>query len=332
MAAGLVLSGIVAAAGVLAIGPALRNRGSPPVTGWDTRGRLSGLPWLSGVHLANELAPYLAFGAWRDRPVDVALVFTSRDRGWGPISEPDWPVDDFAAFPGKLVISQPTFPEGQGSNAACARGAYDEHWRRFGSFLTRKNRADSIVRIGWEFNGMYMYWHADADARNFTECFRRIAVAIRSANPKVRIDWTFNAHSSPVPASGNPWDAYPGDAYVDVVGIDAYDHYPPARDEAAWQRQCDSVNGLCDLIRFARAHGRKVGVGEWGVTSCGGDAGGDNPFYVRKMYDSFMTNADVIGYESYFHDSSPDNVCSTIMYGGRNARSAAEYKRLFGRS
>ncbi len=311
---------------------AVTARGSLPVTVWDTRGKLSGLPWLSGVHMANELPPYLAFGAWRGRPIDVAMVFTIRDQGWGPISEPSWPLDDFAPFPGKLVISQPPFPEGQGGNAECARGAYDGHWRQFGAFLVRKNRADSIVRIGWEFNGTYMYWHADANAKNFTECFRRIATAIRSTDPMVKIDWTFNAHNSPVPSSGNPWDAYPGDEYVDVVGIDAYDHYPPSRDEATWKRQCESANGLCHLIRYAREHSRKVGVGEWGVTSCSGDGGGDNSFYVRKMYDTFVANADVMGYESYFHDSAPDNVCSAIMNGGQNARSAAEYRRLFGGS
>jgi hypothetical protein len=48
------------------------------------------------------------------------------------------------------------------------------------------------------------------------------------------------------------------------------------------------------------------------------------------MYETFMANQDVMGYESYYHDGAPNNVCSTIMNGGQNPRSSAEYKRLFG--
>lgn len=308
---------------------------SPPPAGGggspiDSRGTLSGLPWMSGVHPSNELGPYLAFGQWRGRPIDVALVFTQRDAGWGPLVEPNWPVNDFASFKGKLIISQPMYPKGQGNTAECARGAYDQHWKKFGSFLVSKGRADSIVRIGWEFNGTFMYWHTDPDPTNFKECFRRVATAIRSTDPQVKIDWTFNAHNSPVPNGGTPWPAYPGDEYVDYIGIDPYDHYPPSRDEATFRRQCEDPNGLCYAMKFAREHGKKVGVGEWGVASCSGNGGGDNPLYIRMMWQTFVANADVMGYESYYHDSLPGNVCSTIMNGGQNPKASAEYKRLWG--
>jgi hypothetical protein len=284
---------------------------------------------MSGVHPSNELAPYLAFGSWRGRPIDVAVVYTARDGGWEPIVNPKWPVGDFASFQGRLVISQPTFPKGQGTNADCASGAYDAQWKRFGTFLVQNNRADSIVRLGWEFNGNYMYWHTDGSGSQFAECFRRVATAIRSTDPNVLIDWTINAHNSPVPTSGNPFDAYPGDQYVDFVGIDPYDHYPPSKDEATWNRQCNDENGLCYFMQFARQHGKKVGVGEWGVASCSGNGGGDNPFYIQKMWDTFVANADVMGYEAYYHDAAPNNVCSTIMNGGQNPTSSALYRRLW---
>jgi hypothetical protein len=301
-----------------------------PRTGLDTRGKLSGLPWMSGVHPSNELEPYLAFGQWRGRPIDLALVFTIRDGGWSQLQEPRWPVDIFKPFQGTLVISQPMYPEGQGNNADCARGAYDGNWKAFGSFLVNNGRADSIVRIGWEFNGDFMYWHTDADPSSFKECFQKVAAAIRSTDPQAKIDWTFNAHGSPVPSTGTPWAAYPGDQYVDFVSIDSYDHFPPSKDEATWNQQCNDPNGMCYAMKFAREHGKKVGVGEWGVASCSGNGGGDNPFYIKKMYETFMANQDVMGYESYYHDPSPNNVCSTIMGGGQNPQSSAEYKKLFG--
>ncbi|SNQ49179.1 conserved hypothetical protein [Frankia canadensis] len=295
----------------------------------DGAGPQSGLPWLSGFQ-AHTLGPLQDFGNWRGRANDLVHVYTDRTSGWGGLVEPTWPVDVFKGFAGKLVISQPTYPKGQGSNGECAKGAYDSQWAKFGSFLVQHGRADSIVRIGWEFNGTFMYWHTDADATTFRTCFQKISAAIRSTDPQVKIDWTFNAHNSPVPSGNSPWSAYPGDEYVDYVGIDSYDHFPPSSDEATWNKQCEDVNGLCYVIRFAREHGKKVGVGEWGVASCSGNGGGDNPFYIQKMFETFKAASDVMGYDAYFADPTPGNVCSTITNGGQNPKSAAEYKKLFG--
>ncbi|WP_232295583.1 beta-mannanase, partial [Parafrankia sp. EUN1f] len=184
--------------------------GSTPAT----PGKLSGLPWMSGVYPSHILAQVLSFGNWRGRPNDVAHVFTVRSKGWSAMVEPRWPLDLYKGFQGTLIISQPTFPKGQGNNAACARGEYDRYWKTFGTFLKNNGRAASIVRIGWEFNGTFMYWHADNAGTEFRDCFRKISTAIRSTDPEVKIDWTFNAHASPVPKTGTPWAAYPGDEYV----------------------------------------------------------------------------------------------------------------------
>ncbi len=312
--------------------PSPATQPAPAGSGGGTGGAHSGLPWMSGVYPSHVLSQVLSFGNWRGRPNDVAHVFTVRTKGWSAMVEPRWPLDLYKGFQGKLVISQPTYPKGQGNNAACARGEYDEHWKKFGTFLKNNGRADSIVRIGWEFNGTFMYWHSDAAGTQFRDCFRRISTAIRSTDPEVKIDWTFNAHASPVPNGGSPWAAYPGDEYVDYVGIDSYDWYPASRNEAEWNRQCDNPNGLCYLLDFARQHGKKVGVGEWGVASCSRGGGGDNPFYIQKMYDTFMEYKDVMAYEAYFHDAAPGNVCSTIQNGGQNPKASATYKRLFGRA
>jgi hypothetical protein len=295
----------------------------------NTAGKLSGLPWMSGVHPANEMQPYIDFGTWRGRPVDLAHVFTIREQGWDPIVEPGWPVNDFANFPGKLVISQPLYPEGAGNNADCAAGAYNDQWKRFGTFLVNANRADTVVRLGWEFNGTFMYWHVDADPTNWVKCWQNVASAIRSTDPQVKTDWTFNAHGSPVPDGGTPWPAYPGDQFVDYIGIDSYDMFPPSPDDATFDRQCNDPNGLCYAASFARQHGKKLSIGEWAVTSCSGDPGGDNPLYIKKMWETFVANKDVMGYESYYDDPMMGNVCSTIMNGGQNPSASAEYKKLW---
>ena len=40
-----------------------------------------------------------------------------------------------------------------GDMEACATGVYNGLWEEFGEVLIARDRADSIVRVGWEFNG-----------------------------------------------------------------------------------------------------------------------------------------------------------------------------------
>ncbi|MEK7571045.1 MAG: glycosyl hydrolase [Patescibacteria group bacterium] len=301
----------------------------------------SDLPWASGVHTANELQPHLDFGTWRGNPTDVIVAsFNVRDAGWGSLTKPTNIFDglNYKSYDGILVLSVAMYPQGQGNNAACASGAYDNYWKEAGSYLDSigRNSPSTIIRIGWEFNGDFMYWHSDADPTNFKTCWNNVAKAIRSTAPNVLLDWTFNAHGSPFPASGNPFDAYPGDEYVDIIGIDSYDHYPPSHDQAAWDNQCNTNNGLCYVINFAREHGKLFSVAEWGVAVGSADGGGDNPFYIEKMFETFMENRDILAYEAYYNapiSIEPGNVGSGIYPAAGSVdapQSSAKYLELFG--
>jgi hypothetical protein len=338
---------LVAVAVVIAIAAAC-TPSPPPITPPGP----SGLPWPSGVHSDNPLDENQRFGDWRGRPLDVAHTFTTRDGGWGPLINPDNFLVDlgWASFDGILVISQPMYPQNVGANnAACAAGDYDSHWRDFGTYLHDLGRDNdrTVVRIGWEFNGDFMYWHTDGDPTNFKSCWRHVAQAIKSTAPNVLADWTLNGHGGPVPASGNMYDAYPGDDVVDIVGMDSYDMYAAPRGASSltdeeFRIQCEAPNGhgLCDLAGFARDHGKKLSVGEWGVLgTCGGatqggNAEADNPVYVRNMAHFFFQNQDILAYEAYYDDPIPGNVCSTLYRsnsdGSGNPRASAAYLECFG--
>jgi hypothetical protein len=284
--------------------------------------------WPSGAHPGNPLQVYLDWGTWRGHPLDVAHVYTDRT-SWQGLSAPGWPIDDFAPFDGLLVMSQPLFPEGvAGSLAACAAGDYDDAWAEFGRFVVDHDRADIVVRLGWGFNDPQKEWRAGADPAQWIACFRRVVTAIRAANPRVRIDWTVNSYDSPIPASGDPYDAYPGDAYVDIIGMDVYDHRPPARDEAEWDARCEQPFGVCRLFEFARSRDKQAAVGEWGVASCGDEPGGDNPFFVQKMFETFAENDDLLAYEAYFEDVDA-GVCSSLRRD-QNPRASERYRLLYG--
>ncbi len=287
-----------------------------------------GVRWSSGAN-GNYPADVNAWSKFTGRVPDTAILFTDR-RDWYHIVAHNWPVGAFtrAEFPGRISVAQPLFPR-DGDEGSCARGDYDGHWAEFGRTLTKFGRSDAYVRLGWEFNGDWFWWYV-RDAETWKACFRKAATAIRSTAPDVKIEWNMTAHRDHVPEGGaGVWDAYPGDSYVDVVSIDAYDSYPASVTQKIWDAQCHQKAGLCTVIQFAREHGKPFAVPEWGlVRSAGG--GGDNPFYIQKMYETFAANADALAYEAYYNNAEPDNVRSSLYEPVLNPDSRQRYLELFG--
>ncbi|CAO5181205.1 hypothetical protein FAIPA1_40065 [Frankia sp. AiPs1] len=294
-------------------------------------------PFPTGV-AAHSLAQANAWADFRGRPNDVVVMYTDRS-SWSAITSP-WigrGTSTFAGFAGTWVITQPLFPDSgpqRGNLTDCAAGSYDSYWRQFGRWLVAQGRGDSFVRLGWEFNGLWFAWAA-TDPQAWVQCFQHASVAVRSTSPSVRIDWNLNAHGSTT--SVEAFDLYPGDRYVDVIGVDSYDQYPSSPTAAAFDDQCNGDAGLCQVITFARTHNKLFSVPEWGVVSRQGTkagrvgaAGGDNPVYMQKMYETFVQNADILAYEAYFSDSAMDNVRSSLVNPDLNPASAAVYQRLWG--
>jgi beta-mannanase len=285
---------------------------------------------MSGVS-AGTLAQADQWSAFRHRPIDVIVTFADRSN-WETITHP-WlgaGAGKFAGFAGTWVISQPFFPTSDGNIGSCASGAYNGHWQEFGRWLTGQGRADTIIRLAWEPNGSWFPWSALDEPGSWVGCFRQVVGAIRQTDPQVRIDWTINSHTD------GAFDVYPGDAYVDIIGIDTFDMWPASTDESSWKTQCNETEGLCSVIKFARAHNKKFSVPEWGLvgkydTGAGaaGQSGGDNPFYIRKMHETFLANADVLSYEAYFNNSDAGNVHSSLTNPTEQPSGAQTYASLW---
>ncbi|OAA24258.1 Glycosyl hydrolase family 26 [Frankia sp. EI5c] len=285
----------------------------------------------SGV-AAHSMAEVRAWAEFRGSPVDVAVTYTERN-SWDAIVNP-WMGRTFASYPGDLVISVPLFPdEGpqKGSLTACAAGDYDARWRQFGRWLVAQGRGDSFVRLGWEFNGDWFAWRASENPGAYVQCFRNASSAIKATSPKARIDWNLNAHG---PGYRDAFSIYPGDNYVDVIGIDSYDQYPPSYTVGDFERQCNDSDGLCQVISFARQHNKLFSVPEWGVvsqqdTKAKMNAGGDNPLYIQQMFSVFQRNADILAYEAYFSEGASGNVRSSLVNPNQHPNSSATYQRLW---
>lgn len=186
------------------------------------------------------------------------------------------------------------FPEGGGySLDDCAKGRYDAHWSDLARNLVAGGLASAVVRPGWEFNGDWYAWSANGHVSQYVGCFRHIVTTMRaSLGQHFRFDWNPNLGAGKFPAE----QAYPGDAFVDYVGVDAYD-------TASWNALYRGDHGLRFWSRFAAQHHRSMAIPEWGVA--GGEGGrGDDPAYIDHML-SFMTTAkNHVAYEQYFDVTS----------------------------
>ncbi|WP_328470286.1 glycosyl hydrolase [Actinoplanes sp. NBC_00393] len=258
-----------------------------------------GLSGVNGFPILNT-ASVESFCKARGRACNVTQTYTDRTSYESMTRGTGWTFDFFSGFDGVLVVSQGLVPnKGEDQLDDCAAGDYDQHWRDFGSLMVRHGRGDSVIRLGWEMNEESMGWRA-LDTKDYIACYRRAADAIRSTNPEVVLDWTINAHNTPDELCGGlTTSCYPGDEYVDIIGIDNYDHWPWSPAKADFDATADRQDGLNWLFSFARQHGKLFSVGEWGVMPFS-DAKKDNPPFIEWMHGWFAEHAPYLAYEAYF--------------------------------
>ena len=121
--------------------------------------------------------------------------------------------------------------------------------------------------------------------------------------------------------------AYPGDAYVDIIGLDVYDKGIPVAWNSATKSWVDPDRrvelGRCTNLRFQRdfaiAHGKQVSYPEWGLSGVNATddlgVGGDNPTFIQGMYD-WMNGLPASGpgslaYHSYFNEDAVDGTTAS---------------------
>ena len=326
-------------AGASSSSPATASTPAAPAAGGATSqstlqiAQRSSLSWHSGVYLpGSSPATYQSFATWRGQALDVAVDWPARST-WDDVVNPSWLYDRWKNTPYTKVFGVAPVPEDDDSAtmAGCASGAYDSKWKQFGTNIAAAGLASTtIIRLGWEFNGDWYKWAA-TDPTTFVNCWRHVVTAAESTAPALRWDWTVNRGTSQ--ALSDPRAAYPGDQYVDVVGVDSYDMWPGVLTEADWQKHYSGAWGLKFWSDFAQQHGKPVSVPEWGVipgTSNAGGNGGDNPFYVQKMVEWFRSLGSHLAYEAYYDD--PGSYCASSIFSPvQNPKASAAYQQQYGK-
>ena len=155
------------------------------------------LPWTSGVYLPNATpASVAAFGTWRGAPVSVATVWPNRS-SWNDIVNPAWLYQEWQGAPENsgLHASRCCPQDVPGvSLQACAAGSYNSYWRQFGTNISAYGLGNSIIRLGWEFNGNWYIWQASNPA-TWAKCWQQIVTSARATAPGLQWDWNVNRGS-----------------------------------------------------------------------------------------------------------------------------------------
>ena len=203
------------------------------------------------------------------------------------------PILPYASSPGATSTSGDSLQQG-------AAGAYNSYFRKLARDMVAGGQANSIVRLGWEFNAGWFPWAAVGQAATFIGYWRQIVDTMRSvAGQNFTFEWNPNAGGTDDLA-----DYYPGNAYVDLIGLDLYDqawgNYGASDcNGAACQQEefrtlLTQPNGLRWLAKFAAAQGKPVALPEWGLaasspTDLNGTyvdeelGGGDDPTFINAM-------------------------------------------------
>jgi hypothetical protein len=104
-------------------------------------------------------------------------------------------------------------------------GRWDSYIRARGAEFAAVG-APIMVRWGHEFNGDWYPWGIVNNSSNpdlYISAYRRVHdLVVAAGATNVQWVWCFNNGSSPDASYNDPARSYPGDAYVDWVGIDGY--------------------------------------------------------------------------------------------------------------
>lgn len=227
-----------------------------------------------------------------------------------------------------LTLSVPMLPRGNaGTLREGADGAYDAIFTQTANALVRYGLNDTVIRIGWEFNGNWMPWAASKDPESYKRYFRRIVEIMRRApGQRFKFEWCPNHGRHDM----DPTEAYPGDDVVDIIGMDIYaETWDPstADPHVRFQHFVDQPFGLKWHRDFAREHGKQMSYPEWGVGDKPGGGGvGDDPVFIAGMADWFEETKPL--YQSYWDVQAVDY--NARMSNQQFPRAAEMFKRRFG--
>jgi beta-mannanase len=208
---------------------------------------------------------------------------------------------------------------------SCSTGAYDSYARQLGTNLVAAGLENTVIRLGPEMNGI---WESDfvgakkTEQKLWAKCFAAEVTSFREvAGEHFLFDWNVNACTGKYPYQ----NFYPGNKYVDIIGIDLYDvgcETPTTR--LTFAKLASEPLGLNQIEAFAAKKGKPMSLPEWGLSTI---PAGDDPSYINGIGSTF--SAKDFAFESYFDGAGGPNSKAMALGPGTPLADGA-FRQWFG--
>ena len=279
-----------------------------------------------------------AFGAETGTSPTIATDYLNGGTGWAGMDGSDgslgslldaWHGSGYTLSLGVPII--PTTSSGLpvGTLAQGATGAFNSYYVTLAQTLINAGESNAYLRLGWEFDGSWELWRATTPSgeASFAAYFQQIVTAMRSV-PGENFCFVWNPDASAFTQSGYSVAlAYPGNAYVDVIGLEVYDQ--------SWSTTSPSdsfsthLPALTAAQEFASSKGKPLALSEWGVViRTDGYGLGDDPNFINDMASWMKDPSNDVTYETYF--SADGGGMNTVITDGLFPNSLAAFKADFG--
>jgi hypothetical protein len=282
---------------------------------------------LQGAYVgAGDPAGIAAFAKQTVTSPTVASDYLPGNAGWsgldGTGGSLNWLLQPWEKSGYTLSLGVPIIPTDSsgtavGTLAQGATGAFNSYYVTLAQTLVSAGESNAYLRLGWEFDGSWFTWAATTPSAeaNFASYFQQIVTAMRTV-PGENFRFVWNPDAGAFTDSGySVAAAYPGNAYVDVIGLDSYDQSwaTPQTPANAWSST--TLPSLTAAQQFASAKGKPLAFTEWGVAiRSDGHGLGDDPYYINHMASWMQTGSNDVAYETYF-DANSGGV-NSLLTGG----------------
>ena len=175
------------------------------------------------------------------------------------------------------------------SLAAIARGDHDAYLNRWAGQI-KAYRLPVVIRFAHEMNGDWYPWAAAANGNapgDFAAAWQHVVSVFDDAGV-TNVTWTWAPNISyygSYPLAG----LYPGDEYVDRLGVDGY-NWGASRPESQW-RGVDAVFGPTVAELRSLGHGKPIFITETACT----ELGGNKAAWIRDLWAWLAAHPEVRG-------------------------------------
>lgn len=165
-------------------------------------------------------------------------------------------------------------------------GKYDADIKRYGEALAKFGKP-VVLRFAHEFNGDWYPWSIQNDqlvpVATYIKAFRYVHDKVRAAGgTNARWAWApNNANGNKNPQTVESY--YPGDAYVDLIGMDGY-NFGTSQSWSSWQSFAQVFGPLYNRLSTAYPN-KPIFIAEMGCSS----TGGDKAVWIKDMFAQLET-------------------------------------------